>query len=274
MQGTRAQARVSRIVKPISAIGAVLPALFFSCAYALAQAGASAGPPVASFAPVTPIPLQSASGRFSSLYPSNQLNCPYKKVAGRVVSSRLIMVKEMSCGRRGHDNVLVNVQLSNPADAAQMVPGRRVTVTARFKSAEEDRDPLFFAEFLIAENAVVAAGPPDRSTPPAQAFTSYMLCQAPELDSLSRKLGKELCVQNTLLANLVTTGPALETAARSPAKASPTDTVSGDPNAITCRFDPGLSDRLLPAIACARVSYWAWYSAKWEAPWSATPAPP
>lgn len=264
----------SLAMKPGLAIGAFFPALLFSCAYALAQAGAPVGPPIASFAPVTPIPLQSASGRFSSLYPSNQLSCPYKKVTGRVVSPRLIMVKEMSCGRRGHDNVLVNVQLANPVDAAQMVPGRRVTVTARFKSAEEDRDPLFFAEFLIAEDAVVTADPSDRSTAPAQAFTSYMLCQAPELDALSRKLGKELCVQNTLLANLTTTGSALETAARAPAKLSPEDAVSGDPNTITCRFDPGLSDRLLPAIACARGSYWAWYRAKWDAPWSATPAPP
>jgi hypothetical protein len=182
------------------------------------------------------------------------------------------MVKQMSCGRRGHDNVLVNVQLRNPADAAQMVPGRLVSVTARFKSAVEDRDPLFFAEFLIAENAVVESDPRDRSAP--QTFTSYMTCQAPELDALSRKLGKELCVQSTLVANLSATGPALEAAARAPVKVSPTDTVSGDPNAISCRFDPGLSDRLLPAIACARGSYWAWYREKWDEPWSATVAPP
>lgn len=273
MQGTRVRARVSRM-KTILAIGAFLPALFCA-AYALAQAGAqagaaAAGPPV-TFAPVTPIPVQSASGRFSSLYPSNQLNCPYKKVTGRVVSPRLIMVKEMSCGRRGHDNVLVNVQLRNPADAVQMVPGRRVAITARFKSAQEDRDPLFFAEFLIAENAVVAGDPLDHSAP--QTFTSYMLCQAPELDALARKLGKELCVQSTL-ANLSATSPALETAARVPAKVLPTDTVPGDPNAISCRLDPGLSDRLLPAVACARGSYWAWYKEKWEEPWSPTPAPP
>jgi len=250
-----------------------LTALFaLICAPALAQ-NAPAGPPV-TFAPVTPIPMQSASGRFSSLYPANYLDCPYKKVTGQVVSPRLIMVKQMNCGRRGHDNVLVNIQLSNPADAVQMVPGRRVSVTARFKSAEEDRDPLFFAEFLIAENAVVAADPPERSAPQAQSFTSYMLCQAPEIDALARKLGKELCVQSTLLGNLPATSPALEAAARSPAKASPTDTVPGDPNAISCRLDPGLSDRLLPAVACARGSYWAWYRAKWDEPWSAIPAPP
>jgi len=252
----------------VPAIGALC---LLVCPTALPAQNPPAGSPV-TFAPVTPIPLLSASGRFSSLYPSNQLNCPYKRVTGRVVSPRLIMVTKMSCGRPGHDNVLVNVQFRNPIDAAQMVPGRRVTVTASFKSAVEDRDPLFFAEFLIAQNAVVAGDPRDRSAP--QAFTSYMLCQAPELDALSRRLRKELCVQNTLLANLATTAPALEAAARTPEKVSPTDTVSGGPNAITCRFDPGLSDRLLPAIACARGSYWAWYREKWDEPWSATPAPP
>lgn len=238
----------------------------------LAQERAQAASPV-TFAAVTPIPVLSASGRFSSLYPSNQLNCPYKKVTGRVVSSRLVMVKQMSCGRRGHDNVLVNVQLSNPADVVQMVPGKQVVITARFVSAEEDRDPLFFAEFLIAENAIVTGDPQDHSAPPAQTFTSYMMCQAPELDTLARKLGRELCVQSTLVENLTAAGPALEAAARAPAKASPTDSVSGDSGAISCRLDPGVSDRLLPAIACARNSYWAWYRTKWDNPWSSALAP-
>jgi hypothetical protein len=250
--------------------------LLFVCpAGALAQAGAPTGP--VAFAQVTgiPIPLQSASGRFSSLNPLDQRNCPYKQVTGRVVSPRLIMVKEMNCGLPGHDNVLVNVELSNPADAAQMVTGRRVVITAQFKSAHEYRDPLFDAEFLIAEKARLAPGDPrDRSVPPAPAFTSYMLCQPAELDTLARQLGNELCVQNTIMADIKETGPALETAARTPAKMSPEDTVSGDPNAISCRLDPKRSDSLLPAIACARGSYWAWYKAKWPNPWSSTPAPP
>ena len=261
-------------MKPTFVIGALLPMLFFCSA--VAQAEALAGPPVA-FAPVTgvPIPLQSASGRFSSLNPPNRLNCPYREVTGRVVSSRLIMVKEMFCGRQGHDNVLVNVQLSNPADAVQMVTGRGVTIAARFESALEDRDPRFYAEFLIAEKAELVAGDPlDRSAPPAPAFTSYIVCQPPELDALATRLGHELCAQSTLVANITGTGPALETAARAPANASPEDTVSGDPNAITCRLDPQRSDRHLPAIACARNSYWVWYTAKWRDPLSSTPAPP
>jgi hypothetical protein len=264
-------------MKPILVIGALLPTLFFCSAQALAQARVPAGPPVASFAPVTgvPIPLQSVSGRFSSLNPLNQLNCPYKRVSGRVVSPRLILVKEMDCGRPGHDNVLVNIQLSNPADAMEMVTGRRVTIAARFKNAEEDRDPIFVAEFLIAEQAKLVAGDPlDHSAPPARAFTSYMLCQPPELDALATRLGKELCVQSTIVADLTETGPALETAARAPAKLSPEDTVPGDRNAISCRLDPGVSDRHLSAIACARNSYWVWYKAKWRDPLSSTPAPP
>jgi hypothetical protein len=251
-------------------------ALLVCPASVLAQVGAPGGPPLA-FPQVTgvPIPLQSTSGRFSSLNPLDQHDCPDKRVSGRVVSPRLILAKEMACGRPGHDNVLVNVQLGNPADAVQMVTGRRVVITARFKSAEEDRDPVFVAEFLIAEKAaLVRSDPIDRSAPPAQAFTSYMMCQAPELDALAMKFGRELCVQSTIVANLTATGPALETAARTPAKLSPQDAVAGDPDAISCRLDPKVSDRQLSAIACARGSYWAWYNAKWRDPLSSIPAPP
>ena len=264
-------------MKPIAVLGALLPTLFLCCAHALAQAGAPAGPPMASFAPVTgvPVPVQSASGRFSSLNPPNRRNCPYAKVTGRVVSPRLILVEEMNCGRPGHDNVLVNVQFSNPADAAQMVTGRRVTIAAKFKSAQEDRDPLFFAEYLIAEQArLVTADPLDPSAPPAQAFTSYMMCQPPQLDVLATQVGHELCVQNTIVADLAATGPALATAARAPVQLSPEETVSGDPNAISCRLDPKRSDAHLPAVACARGSYWAWYKMKWSDPLSPIPAPP
>ena len=263
-------------MKPARIIGALLPTLFFCAAPTLTGDGAPATPSVA-FGQVTslPIPLQSASGRFSSLNPPNQHGCATRKVTGRVVSPRLIMVKEMSCGLPGHDNVLVNVQFNNPADAAQMIPGRQVAITANFKSAEEDRDPLFEAEFLIAEKAELGADDsPDHSAPLAQAFTSYMMCQPPELDALATRLGKELCVQSTLVANLTATGPALEKAARTPADASPTDAVSGDPDAISCRLDPRRSDAHLPAIACARNSYWTWYKAKWPDPLSSTPAPP
>jgi hypothetical protein len=183
------------------------------------------------------------------------------------------MVKDTDCGRRGHDNVLVNVRFSNSADAAQMVTGRRVTITASFKSAEEYRDPAFYADFVIADKAKIAGS--DSHNPSASpVFTSYMMCQPPELDDLARELGKELCVQSTVVESLTATRPALEMAARMPANASPTDTVADDPSAISCRLDPKRSDSQLPAIACARGSYWAWYKAKWPDPLYAAPAPP
>jgi hypothetical protein len=255
------------------AIGAVL--LLVCAAPVPGQEGApaAAGPSVA-FSPVTgfPVPLQSVSGRFSSLNPLNEVDCPDQDVSGRVVSPSLILVKQLSCGEPVHDNLLVNVKLSNPADAAQMVMGRHVVITGRLKSAGEDSDPV---DFLIAENARLVAGDPiDPSAPPAQAFTSYMMCQPPELDALARQLGSELCVQSTLVANLTETGPALESAARVPEKVSPQDTVRGDPNAITCRVDHGISDRHLSDIACARNSYWAWYKAEWREPMSPIAAPP
>ena len=255
-------------MKTVFSIGAFFSALFFCF-----PASSQDGPPVA-FAPVTAIPLESASGRFSSINPPNQLSCGHQEMTGRVVSPHLIMVKQTDCGRHGHDNVLVNVQFRDAADAAQMVTGRRVTITASFKSAEENRDPLFYAEYLIAENAKLVRSDPVAASAPAAAFTSYMMCQPPEMDALAAKLGKDLCVQNTLVADLAVTGPALEAAARTPENLSPTDSVPGDPNAISCRLDPKRSDAQLPAIACARNSYWAWYQAKWPAPWSSAPAPP
>src|SRR3954465_8567771 len=114
------------------AIGALLILAFPGAA--LAQNGA---PPVA-FPQVTglPVPLQSTSGRFSSLNPVNRTDCPNRRVSGRVVSPRLIMVAEGFCGRGRSGNVLVNVEFANPADAAQMVVGRRVTIEAAFKNAE------------------------------------------------------------------------------------------------------------------------------------------
>jgi hypothetical protein len=240
--------------------------LLLACtAPVLAEVGAPAGGgPSVSFSPVTgiPAPLQSVSGRFSSLNPLHQVDCPNQEVSGRVVSPSLILVTQINCGEPVRDSLLVNVKLNNSADAGQMVTGRHVVITGRLKSAGESSDP---GDYLIVENAELVAGDPiDPSAPPAQDFTSYMMCQPPELDALARQLGSELCVQNTIVADLAVTGPALETAARAPARVSPTDTVHGDPNAITCRLDHRISDRHLSGIACARNSYWTWYKAEWH----------
>ena len=248
--------------------------LMLSCpAAVLAQNGAPVGPPVA-FAPVTavPVPLQTISGRWNSLNPRSRNFCPYSKVSGRVVSTRLILVKELDCGQGIETaNVLVNAQLSNPAYAVQMIIGRRVAVTGIFRLAQECRTALAASsDYLIADKAELVAGDPiERSAP---AFTSYMICQPPELDALATQLGGDLSAQSTIVANLGVTGPVLETAACAPANLSPTDTVSGDPDAISCRLDTELSGLHLQAIACARGSYWVWYNAMWRTTFSPTHA--
>ena len=245
-----------------------IAALFFLlCPAPLCQVQAQNAPPVA-FPQVTglPTPLWSSSGRFSSLNPVNRTSCPNRRVTGRVVSASLIMVAEGFCGRGRSGNVLVNVELANPADAAQMVVGRRVTIAAAFKNAEEGRTEEIYANYLIAEKAILVSAEPRRT--PSPAFTSYMICQPPELDALAGQIGRELCVQNTLVENLAVTGPALEQAARAPAA------VSGDPNAIVCQPDLERSDLHLSSITCARGSYWAWYDSKWRDYLFETPAPP
>ena len=224
------------------------------------------------FAPVggLPEPLQSVSGRFSSLNPGNRHDCALSTITGRVVSQRLVMADEADCGQKETGNVLVNVELANPSDAQEMAAGSRVVINAKFVSGEERRSGPFSAFFVIAQNASVAATAPSAAS---GAFTSAMLCQPPELDALSAKLGSELCVQSTLVGDLPVAGPALEQAARAPSNLSPGDRASGDPNAISCRVDREHSALHLKAIACARNSYWAWYSEKWHDSSFLTPPP-
>jgi hypothetical protein len=232
-------------------------------------------PPI-TFPQVTniPVPFQSISGRWSALNPHLRSSCRFNQVLGRAVSTRLILVKELDCGQGAQiDDVLVNVELSDPADTVQMIRGRRVVVKGQFHLAREYRAAMSgWANYFIAEKAALVAGDPRGA--PAPAFMSYMVCQPPELDALAVQLGHELCVQSTLLADLTQARPALETAARAPAKLSPDDKVPGDADTISCRLDPGLSDPQLQAVACARGGYWAWYKAGWGKPVPAGLAPP
>jgi hypothetical protein len=194
-------------------------------------------------------------------------------VIGRVVSIRLIQVDQFACV--GNDaglpleNVLMNVQLGDAA-AGQMVVGRRIAIEGNFRIAQEPHGN-YLVFFLIAEKAALVAGDPPAA--PAPASTSYMICQPPELDALASQLGRELCVQSSIMANLTVAGPALETAARALVQDSPKDAASSDP--IICHQDRERSDAHLAAIACARGSYWDWWSLKQRGGQNYTkPAPP
>jgi hypothetical protein len=76
--------------------------------------------------------LRSGSGRFSTINPPYQVTCHVRSVAGRVLSSSLIYMRDdFYCdnyphGFQGH-GMLVNVELG---DAAKMIPGTSVIVQA------------------------------------------------------------------------------------------------------------------------------------------------
>ena len=143
-----------------------------------------------------------------------------------------------------------------PADRARIITGATVTLKGLFVMALEAHG-TYNVSFLLGGNAVIVdSTPPDPSAAPGP-MTSYMVCQAPEMDALAQKLGSELCVQSSLLLNLPASSAALHAAA-----AAPDTAASGDADAVSCRHDPERSDLHLPAIACARGSYWDWWSIK------------
>jgi hypothetical protein len=249
-------------------LAAVALLLFFYPAAALAQDGAPATaannqhtrfPSVGQQLPA----LLSGSGRFSAINPPNQGACG-TVLSGHVVSRNLIYVREnFECGGfRGH-GMLVNVELADPADAARMIPGTAVIAQGTVKGAHETHNG-YTVYFIFVENARVTSFGSDID--PEYANFNYMNCQPPELDALAKQLGRQLCVQNTLVTNLAATGQELDAATRVPVKMSPGDPVSGDPAAITCRLDPERTDAELSAITCARNNYWVWWRAKWFNP--------
>jgi hypothetical protein len=209
--------------------------------------------------------LLSGSGRFSAINPQHQVTCDVLGLSGHVISRNLIFMKDyFDCGGfRGHD-MLVNVELADPADAAKMIPGTAVIAQGKVRNAIEKHNG-YMVDFIFVENARITA-PFGSDVDPQYASYTYMNCQPPELDALAKALGRELCVQSTLVANLAATGQALEAAAHAPVKMSPGDPVTGDPAAITCRLDPEHSDAELSAITCARNNYWVWWRAKWFDP--------
>ena len=222
------------------------------------------GPPVA-FGQVTgiPIPLQSVSGRFSSLNPLDRHGCADKKVSGRVVSPTLILVPQSACGRREQTYVLVNVQLANPADAVQMVPGRRVDITASFKRALEARDLHFYRRFCDRREGRDCRGRSDRSFRAARAslYELYDLPAAGAGRARHTAWQRSLCAEH---ASLQISRQQVRRWRRPPArlrKCRRRTWCPAMPMRISCRLDPGVSDRHLTAIACARNSYWTWAKA-------------
>lgn len=244
----------------------LLAILLLLPAAALAQASAPGGTSVL-LPQVTmrPIPVVSTSGRFSSLNPPDKILCRNNSVTGHVVSPHLIQIDRIGCELPGGDyagccgvmhNVLMNVALAMLADRAKMIAGTTVTLKGFFVMAQEMHGS-YNVSFLLGANAgILDSTPPDPSAAPVS-MTSYMMCQAPQMDALAQKLGSELCVQSSLLLNPAASGAALEAAAAAP-DAAP----SGDADTISCRQDLERSDLHLPAIACARHSYWDWWSIK------------
>lgn len=279
---TRSGQLVGQMIRfPAAALLVVLfgPASVFAPDAAPAAPTGATGQGV-TFSPATqplPAPFLSCSGRFSSLNPPVLSICRNSRVTGRVLTTRSIRVGQFECevlgsrstsGTNGMtlDRCLMNVELNDPADAAKMVIGKDVTISGDFTDAFENHGG-YPVNYLIAKNAKIMgseqSGPPDA---PAQASTSVMECQPPQLDGLASELGRELCVQSTLVSNLNVIGPALAAAARAPLPGPPRDAASGDPSTITCRIDPEHSDAHLTAIACARNNYWAWWVRKQQNP--------
>ncbi len=256
--------------------------VLLSPAVVLAQNGAPSATtgttrPGVTFPPATqplPAPFLSCSGRFSSLNPPTMDICHNRDVTGQVVTARSIRMGSFACEVSGLasyidqnlDRCIMNVEFSDPGNTSKMVVGKFVEIEGTFIDAFEyhGRYPV---NYLIAKNAkVLSSDLFDEPGASAQAATSFMMCQPPELEALASKLGRELCVQSTLVANLNMIGPALEAAARAPLPGPPRDAASGDPTTITCRIDPEHSDAHLTAVACARNSYGVWWVGKQQNP--------
>ena len=89
-----------------------------------------------------------------------------------------------------------------------------------------------------------------------------LTCDAPILVGLSKTVGWNICVQNSMLASLGDSGalraggPAIHSHADLPLSPSPTG--AGDPNAVTCREQEKTTGaRGRGPIACAHNEFWA-----------------
>ena len=113
------------------------------------------------------------------------------------------------------------------------------------------------------------------SAPPAAAAADQpaaFTCRPPALVELSKKLGRNLCVQDDILANLSATGPEIMAALNSSFLSHPflkdfQNELAGGPGAITCRAG-GRS------LTCAHNSYWIAMDHPTEPYWKGMPPDP
>ena len=249
--------------------------LYLVCCFAGEQARSNPPTQPTESVIVQPVPVVSTSGRFSSPDPQTKpdrvLFCRKDTVPGRVISDTLVLVPQFQCGNIEElgaiglrlTNAVMNVQFSDPTERSKMNVGAGVFINADFVVAFEHHG-TYGVSFLIAKNAALTVGaPPEPSTGPARPITSYIVCRAPAMESLSVRLGKEICIQSSLLDQLSTLEPAVEAAAATPVDETPGDSGSAEPNGITCRTDPERTDLRLSTIACARNYYWAWWAKKY-----------
>lgn len=155
---------------------------------------------------------------------------------------------------------LTDLPRSVPAETLAKLPLIALNVAppqlpAHAPSAEEPRVAVNSGAAQLAKatsNGTPAADASDRVN------SRLILCQPPQLIELSKQLGRHLCVQYDIVANLKVTGAILEKAARSLMQHPTMDESSDDPNAISCNEEhQQTATRLKSPLACAHNSYWA-----------------
>jgi hypothetical protein len=141
-----------------------------------------------------------------------------------------------------------------------MIPGRKVSVKGSVLSAMESHGG-YIVYFVVVENAQITLVGTD--VDPLYTNATYMVCQPPQLERLSKTVGHTFCVQSDIVKNWDFLKPSLATALRL-SETPPTGT-----SAISCREDSARTDAGLQSpIACAFNNYWAWWDMKARSPQS------
>lgn len=139
-----------------------------------------------------------------------------------------------------------------PLIASNDAPAQPLTHGA---SARQVQTAMNSGEAMLAKARSNEAPTADASY---RANSRFIVCQPPQLVELSKQLGRNLCVQYDIVANLDVTVSALEKAARLLVQRPTVNRSSGDPNAISCYEEHQQSaTRLRSPLACAHNSYWA-----------------